>query len=457
MAAQKKLALALQSVASNGPFNLVVKEHNPPESSACRLLRKVCKRQELLGVTVGVLSELSTQGRDRIIECLEYSVGDPYRVHLLPLPLTQSLAQSLWMCVWQRQNWLTLCKSSQGNQGSGDGTSDKMAGNTQAQSKYIAPPPPNMFFAQVSGEHSDSDMEEDSAFGSNPEEDALAIEREARGNPGSDQLGKMLDGGSGAGSGAEDGAQQQRIELLSKTVRKMNAANDKAAEIEKLANLTQEEQNLGSGGARQVVGSNRGTGSGGNGNDGSGGNGQTQVAPNGHEENKLDGSDEGAINPEKIHGYQPHVPKPLANSAFQAFQAQKAPSPEADGGSGAGGGTANNNNNKEGISPDNTAGADDEKFPGSTKNKGFDGKTMGGPSQKRLKTNSDGVNGTPPPGGVPPPGGGNPHPMGMPMGFPPPFACPPGMPDPGAMAAMAATMGPSLSAFWGQMQATFAA
>merc|ERR1719335_454852 len=224
-----------------------------------------------------------------------------------------------------------------------------------------------MFFAQVSGEHSDSDMEEDSAFGSNPEEDALAIEREARGNPGSDQLGKMLDGGSGAGSGAEDGA-------------------------------------------RQVVGSNRGTGSGGNGNDGSGGNGQTQVAPNGHEENKLDGSDEGAINPEKIHGYQPHVPKPLANSAFQAFQAQKAPSPEADGGSGAGGGTANNNNNKEGISPDNTAGADDEKFPGSTKNKGFDGKTMGGPSQKRLKTNSEGVNGTTPPGGVPPPGGGNPRP-----------------------------------------------
>jgi len=31
------------------------------------------------------------------------------------------------------------------------------------------------------------------------------------------------------------------------------------------------------------------------------------------------------------------------------------------------------------------------------------------------------------------------------------------MPDPGAMAAMAATMGPSISAFWGQMQATFAA
>merc|ERR1719172_288769 len=61
------------------------------------------------------------------------------------------------------------------------------------------------------------------------------------------------------------------------------------------------------------------------------------------------------------------------------------------------GGTANNNNSKEGISPDNTAGADDEKFPGSTKNKGFDGKTMGGPSQKRLKTNSDGVNGTTPP------------------------------------------------------------
>eukprot|EP00803_Ostreobium_quekettii_P003173 evm.model.scf_4694.1 EVM.evm.TU.scf_4694.1 scf_4694:154-568(-) len=89
-------ALAVQRAADRPlPFDMVLKEHEPPSSNACRLLREFARRECLKTTPVVVFSR--QDDRERVIECLRLGASD-----YLVKPLRQNELRHLWTRVWRQ-------------------------------------------------------------------------------------------------------------------------------------------------------------------------------------------------------------------------------------------------------------------------------------------------------------------------------------------------------------------
>lgn len=82
-------------------FDLVLKEHEPPEVNGHRLLKKISKTPQLRHTPVIVMS--SQDDRDTIISCLHLGAAD-----YLVKPLRENELRNLWTRVWWRKQSLPL-------------------------------------------------------------------------------------------------------------------------------------------------------------------------------------------------------------------------------------------------------------------------------------------------------------------------------------------------------------
>ncbi|CAD7703355.1 unnamed protein product, partial [Ostreobium quekettii] len=77
------------------PFDMVLKEHEPPSSNACRLLREFARDEGMKATPVVVFSR--QDDRERVIECLRLGASD-----YLVKPLRQNELRHLWTRVWRQ-------------------------------------------------------------------------------------------------------------------------------------------------------------------------------------------------------------------------------------------------------------------------------------------------------------------------------------------------------------------
>ncbi|KAK9817927.1 hypothetical protein WJX72_004443 [[Myrmecia] bisecta] len=85
-----------QDLEDGLPFDLILKEHEPPAVNACRLLRKVLGDEVLRRVPVVVMS--SQDDRDVVMKCLHLGAAD-----YLIKPLRLNEFRNIWTRVWWRR------------------------------------------------------------------------------------------------------------------------------------------------------------------------------------------------------------------------------------------------------------------------------------------------------------------------------------------------------------------
>ena len=79
----------------NGRFDMILKEHDPPKSDACRMLRKIWKHKTHRNIPVVITS--NRYEKETIQNCLQHGAAD----YLLK-PLRHNEARTLWIRVWSR-------------------------------------------------------------------------------------------------------------------------------------------------------------------------------------------------------------------------------------------------------------------------------------------------------------------------------------------------------------------
>lgn len=164
---------AMEKLDENATFDLILKEHEPPESNACRMLRKIWKHKEHRNIPVVVFS--SRHDSKIIQECLQHGAAD-YMIK----PLRHNEARTLWIRVWTRMIALQFNPF-----------------RRPVQNKEM-PQMPQISKPAESGVSTASDPDDNSREGSNPNDDR---EAEAARNGTGNRIGSGS--GSGSGSGAD--------------------------------------------------------------------------------------------------------------------------------------------------------------------------------------------------------------------------------------------------------------
>jgi len=158
----------------NGNFDLILKEHEPPHTNACRMLRKIWKDKTLRSIPVIVVSR---RHDSKIIqECLQHGAAD-----YLIKPLRHNEAKTIWIRVWTRKLALhfdPFRRPSVPKPIAPGGSPAAGAGSPSAESGFTT----------------DSELDGDSREGSNPNDHA---EKEYR---------MQQTNGNGSGSGSGSGA-----------------------------------------------------------------------------------------------------------------------------------------------------------------------------------------------------------------------------------------------------------
>lgn len=78
---------------SEAPFDLILKDHEPPASNACRLLRKIAKTEHVRRIPVIVIS--GVDDRDVVAKCLNLGATD-----YLVKPLRHNELRNIWTRIW---------------------------------------------------------------------------------------------------------------------------------------------------------------------------------------------------------------------------------------------------------------------------------------------------------------------------------------------------------------------
>jgi len=165
---------AMEKLDENIKFDLILKEHEPPESNACRMLRKIWKHKEHRNIPVVVFS--SRYDSKIIQECLQHGAAD-YMIK----PLRHNEARTLWIRVWTRMIAMQFNPF-----------------RKPVQNKVISQIPP-MSKPVESGVSTASDADDNSREGSNPNENDREAAINGNGNGNRNGSGS----GSGSGSGAD--------------------------------------------------------------------------------------------------------------------------------------------------------------------------------------------------------------------------------------------------------------
>merc|ERR1739848_266948 len=76
-------------------FDIILKEHEPPKSDACRMLKKVWNHKTYRNIPIVITS--NRYESDTIQKCLQFGAAD----YMLK-PLRPQEARTLWVRVWRR-------------------------------------------------------------------------------------------------------------------------------------------------------------------------------------------------------------------------------------------------------------------------------------------------------------------------------------------------------------------
>ena len=282
-----------------GRFDMILKEHDPPKSDACRMLRKIWKHKTYRNIPVVITS--NRYESSVIQNCLQHGAAD----YMLK-PLRHNEARTLWIRVWNR---LVALKGSAFVGAKQQLPAGQGVGDAVGREANASPPQEGKDDGSGMSTQSDADMDGDSHEGSNPNDESDGKKRNDNGGPQGrvsdeqaeqDRVGPTVLNGLGKPSAFQA--------FSSPWNRKGSRQNDDSKEGNGYSN--------GKNAASNVVGPQHGNGSGGN---GSGGNGSGGSGGNGSGGNGTNGASSRRIIP-KVQPAQQQQQQQQHPAPHQFFQ-----------------------------------------------------------------------------------------------------------------------------------------